>query len=222
MHYERWKTQGDPGGAAMQRNRSATGLCKVPECERKHYGHGYCFMHLARVKKYGDPNAVKLVHNDPDRRFAALYQVAENGCWLWTGRIEKNGYARFTIGQQRWGAHRWSYIRHVGPIPDGFTVDHVVELGCTNRHCVNPAHLEAVTHAVNNARAPKIASTINAAKTHCIRGHEFTPENTLRGSNPGPNPGRQCRTCRNKRSRESARRRAALVRQHEAVTSAEV
>lgn len=58
--------------------------------------------------------------------------------------------------------------------------------------CVRPAHLEAVTQKVNTLRGTSPAA-IHAVKTHCIRGHEFTPENTyLR-----PSGGRQCIECRN-------------------------
>jgi hypothetical protein len=48
------------------------------------------------------------------------------------------------------------------------------------------------------ARGPRGAAAVNARKTHCIRGHEFTPENTYRSSDQK----RACRTCNDERQRE--------------------
>lgn len=81
-------------------------------------------------------------------------------------------------------------------------IDHL----CGVRRCVNPEHLEAVTHRENLLRGTGFAA-VNAAKTHCPHGHEYTPENTYH--NPNPNGGRICRTC--KRKRDAERRRRSLA-----------
>jgi len=52
-------------------------------------------------------------------------------------------------------------------------IDHLCRVRC----CVNPDHLEAVTHRENILRGNTFAA-VNAAKTHCPKGHEYTPENT--------------------------------------------
>lgn len=93
-------------------------------------------------------------------------------CWLWTASTNK-GYALLKDGRKNIAIHRWMYEHFVGPIPDGLDLDHL----CRVRHCVNPAHLEAVTRGVNVLRGATVAAE-NGYKTHCIRGHEFTPENT--------------------------------------------
>lgn len=49
---------------------------------------------------------------------------------------------------------------------------------CRNRKCVNVNHLEQVSMAINNERGMS-PSGINSRKTHCIRGHKFTEENTI-------------------------------------------
>lgn len=125
-------------------------------------------------------------------------------CWLWTGKKQTDGYGQYTPtmdGIRRfWSAHRVAYELMVGPIPNGLQVDHL----CRVRLCVNPDHLEAVTQTENVLRGVSFAA-VNADKTHCSRGHEFTPENTYRR----PSGNRDCRACLRLRWRKSNQNRAA-------------
>jgi hypothetical protein len=121
------------------------------------------------------------------------------GCWLWTGVLGVDGYARVSVGGRLRSAHRTSYEVHVGPIPEGLQIDHL----CRVRHCVNPEHLEPVTAQTNTRRGQTIAAK-HAATTHCPQGHEYTPENTY-SSKRGE---RDCRQCRRVHSREWARKKA--------------
>lgn len=140
-------------------------------------------------------------------RILRSISVTPDGCWEWTKRRNEHGYGNVSVGSAKDGtnrvklAHRVSYECFVGPIPDGLTIDHL----CRNRACVNPEHLEPVTHRVNVLRGTAQAA-FNARKTHCLRGHEFTPENTYWQAGGRK---RSCRVCIQRRAAERAARRAA-------------
>src|ERR1700749_3884577 len=61
---------------------------------------------------------------------------------------------------------------------------------------MSPVRKEQIEHALNVWKAAPRRKWFNATKTHCKRGHEFTPENTyLKSTKAGPKTYRQCRTC---------------------------
>ena len=113
-----------------------------------------------------------------------------SGCWIWTGVHFDSGYARYRnkslSSSER--AHRVVYETLVGPIPNGLVLDHLCEI----KDCVNPMHVEPVTDSENLHRSGITNNSINRAKTHCIKGHEFTRENTIIARNGTK---RVCRTC---------------------------
>jgi len=87
-------------------------------------------------------------------RFWAKVRVLPNGCWEWMGAC-RGGYGRFHVGNRNALAHRVAYEALVGPMPDGLQPDHL----CRNRPCVNTAHLEPVTNAVNCRRGSRAKLT---------------------------------------------------------------
>ena len=119
-------------------------------------------------------------------------------CWEWVGHLNK-GYGMIYSEGRNVRAHRVSYEMFVGPIASGLEIDHL----CRNTRCVNPSHLEPVTHKENGRRAIPYHPFV--VRTHCKNGHEFSQENTrLRDG------GRVCVACRKQRKDKFDLARAAL------------
>lgn len=132
-----------------------------------------------------------------------------DACWPWKGCRTAGGYGRLTITISR-GEHRQEYAHRVayflvkGSIPYGKELDHI----CRNRACVNPAHLQAVTHKENIARSPvpdifRRANALRPRKLVCPRGHALAGSNLVLRRNGG-RMSRRCRQC--EREREKTRR----------------
>jgi len=124
-------------------------------------------------------------------------------CWGWTAGLTGQGYGKFKAHGKTLLTHRvaWEWLK--GPIPDGMFVDHL----CRNRRCCNPEHLRIVSPTQNALENSESICAINAKKTHCLNGHEFTPENTYVMDRP-ERPGKVRRSCKKcLRDREKVYRR---------------
>lgn len=82
--------------------------------------------------------------SDSEKRFTAKVNKTKNGCWLWTGAKDKDGYGVFSMDKKSHRAHRLAYKHWKGSIPPG----HVIRHTCTNL-CVNPGHLLTGTQQQN-------------------------------------------------------------------------
>lgn len=144
------------------------------------------------VSALADYNAVE--------RFMAKVCVGYGGsCWMWTACVA-TGYGKFVLRKPQAPrcAHRLMYEHLVATVPVGMTLDHL----CRNRACVNPDHLEVVTHQENIKRG--MCPTAIIVRTGlCKRGHPRTPENLCRYPKSG---GLVCRVCM------VARRKARTIR----------
>lgn len=187
--------------------------CKISGCSRPvgyKGARGWCSKHYQRWMKTGHP----LGSNKPSaesRFFAKVRQLGD--CWIWVASKDQSGYGMFSDANSRSKsahthierAHRWSYTFLRAEIPDGLQLDHL----CRNRACVNPWHLEPVTHLVNWERGIS-PWRLNDLKDECLQGHPFTPDNTYHH----PQGSRVCRACMAKHrqayeQRQAEKRRAA-------------
>lgn len=143
----------------------------------------------------------------PIEKFWRYIEKSNEGCWIWIGRVDSKGYGRTDLmGEHNGFAHRLAYKVLVGQIPSGTEFDHVchtqaLKLGlcqggndCIHRRCVNPAHLEPVTHTIN-VRRGNSPSAIHSQKLTCPLGHDYTQILNERGK-----PKRICLTCRTDRN----------------------
>lgn len=138
---------------------------------------------------------IKLI---PSKRFPG------EPCWVWQGALSKRiltpagrvrttgGYGVAGVGPKKtMRVHIWAYTALVEPVPEGLELDHL----CRVRACVNPGHMTPRTCRENlMARGSRSVAKLNAEKTHCLRGHEFTPENTRLCKGPS-GVKRRCREC---------------------------
>lgn len=102
------------------------------------------------------------------------------GCWLWTGRKDRNGYGVTKSGRM---AHRVVYESEAGPIVRGLEPDHL----CRRRPCVAPHHLELVSRSEQERRKSWRYRVRHVKR--CPRGHGIT------GPICTPEGGRLCRIC---------------------------
>ena len=100
------------------------------------------------------------------KRFLSKTLVDEHDCWVWRASRKASGYGRFWWRGRLVRAHIFAYQLYKGAIPESLELDHL----CRNKACVNPVHLEAVSHKVNVLRGVGITAQ-RAKQTHCLKGH---------------------------------------------------
>lgn len=176
--------------------------CSVAVCQRAPYARGLCHTHYQYLRTTGRQPTHRILRDIPfEERFWARTTPSENGCILWTGSTSSEG----RYGSCYWEAkvrpaHVVAYLAFVGEYDQSLDLDHL----CRTTLCVNPLHLEPVTHRENILRGESLHAA-NARKTHCIHGHPFDEPNTIVKANGH----RECRTCRDERNRRNRKTLAA-------------
>lgn len=111
-------------------------------------------------------------------------------CWLWTRCLDNYGYGVARLhGAKTMRVHQiaWILSGH-SALSRGEVLHHT----CRVRRCVNPSHLRLSNHREH----PDSACGINAAKTHCPRGHAYSKENIYLWKT-----GRKCKLCMRMRAK---------------------
>jgi hypothetical protein len=150
------------------------------------------------MAKYGDERL-------PARFWEKTVIECATGCWLWVACKQKpGGYGKYQVGYSTRLAHREAYRVLISEVERGLQLDHL----CRNRACVNPSHLEPVSHRENQLRGEGFVAR-NSQKTHCPMGHELVGDNL--DANSLARGRRDCRLCRNTRKRRAARRAGGIA-----------
>lgn len=143
---------------------------------------------------------------EDEQRFWAKVDVIPGCCWEWSGSRNQRGYGDFRIARSVYRAHRISRHLLVGDMDPDLDADHQ----CLNTSCVNPDHILPCTHEQNIARGHSPMAN-NKRKTHCVNGHEYTPE-TLKVFTMNGRQARRCVICeQDSFARREQRRRLALL-----------
>jgi hypothetical protein len=133
----------------------------------------------------------------PERFWAKVDRRGTSECWPWTA-YRNDGYGLIKVDERVRLAHLVS-LELVGRRPrPGQEADHL----CRNRACVNPAHLDLVTHRENGVRGMSPAGQ-NSRKALCPKGHALAGDNLV-ASELKMNR-RRCRICRNEYARQRRR-----------------
>lgn len=123
---------------------------------------------------------------------------------LWTTRKRYIGASLKHQSQRRTVfVHTLVLEAFVGPRPDGLVCCH----GDGNPQNNTVENLRWGTARENSQDALRHGTNHNSRKTHCVNGHPFTPDNTMRR----PEGGRRCRICKQEASRRTKARAKARL-----------
>lgn len=187
----------------------AKGNCSVDGCTREIHCKGLCRPHYIRQWKYGDPRRGGPIRPRLIAAKADFWSLVDKDgpsilgrpdlglCWVWLGRLDIGGYGVFgTRNRSSVRAHHVSMElvgRNLGEGEESDHLCHTYDLACPggrcrHRACVNPDHLEPVSHRENALRS------VRARTGRCRQGHTLSVVGYRNG-----NPKRGCLTCRAER-----------------------
>lgn len=122
-------------------------------------------------------------------KIAKYVWIQDDGCWIWTGRLNEGGYGKVCVGRRDALAHRAVYEFCGRAVPS----DRFLLHQCDRPSCVRPSHLYIGTQTDNMQDMVRRRRSHSQRKTHCPQGHPLVagnlrPARARRGC-------RSCRTC---------------------------
>jgi hypothetical protein len=163
----------------------------APACSR-----GWCVICYSRWHKTGT-----VERRSQGTLWEILWRKVEprdDGCWIWTGTITGHGYGYLRRAGKMTPAHRATYeLMHREAIPSGLVLDHL----CRNRACVNPGHLEPVTHLENVRRGDRPGLRCEHGQTYAYQ--TFDQAGRFRSL--------RCRKCKQQGERRRYAEKKAMV-----------
>jgi hypothetical protein len=178
--------------------------CSFAGCERERWAKGLCDTHYQQERAGKELTPIRRSRRwgaDPIVEFDEAPCPNPNlvgPCHVFRG-CKSRSYGQVCLNGRMQQAHVYVWEKKNGPVPPGLEIDHQ----CRNRACINVDHLRVVTHHVNMTE--NIVGhpwQINAAKTHCPAGHEYSQDNTMMEAGGC----RRCKRCRSDQKKAAYRR----------------
>jgi hypothetical protein len=189
--------------------------CSFPDCGRPYLANGLCVGHYQQHRR-GQPLsplfATRRRNGEPPRieydEQPCPRDDLKGPCHIFRGGKDNHGYGKTSAAGKDLKVHKYVWEKVHGAVPKGLELDHQ----CRVRACCNVDHLRAVTHQVNlTENVVGMYWQLMAAKTHCPQGHPYDETNTMWQKGH-----RLCRECHRRHGRETARRKASLLRKERA------
>jgi len=120
----------------------ASPKCEFDLCDDTVVKGRYCKKHFniakAQLKADQAQDNLKIL----EKIYTHVTVKSVKGCHIWQGQPNEKGYGRSTVNGVRMYVHRIVYERTRGVVDFGKMLHHK----CGNRLCVNPEHIEVVSH----------------------------------------------------------------------------